>query len=51
MTVDTDRTGRGGRALFSFAPTKSGATYTYRIKAMGTGAVLGTSRLFTVTVR
>ncbi len=51
VTVDTDRTGRSGRAFFSFAPTKSGATYTYRIKAMRTGSVLGTSRLFTVTVR
>ena len=51
VTVDTDRTGRSGRAFFSFAPTKSGATYTYRIKAMRTGTVLGTSRLFTVTVR
>jgi spore germination protein YaaH len=51
VTVEIDRTGKSGRAHFSFVPKRSGVSHTYRIKAMRTATVLGTSRLFTVTVR
>lgn len=50
VTVETDRTGRSGRAFFSFTPTRA-ATYTYRIKAIKTSAALGTTRVLALTVR
>jgi spore germination protein YaaH len=51
VTVEVDRTGRAGRASFSFVPTASGKTYHYRVRAMRTASSLGTTRYLDVTVR
>jgi hypothetical protein len=51
VTVETDTTGRAGNARFSFNPTIRGKVYHYRLKAMRTSGVLGTTRYLDVTVR
>jgi spore germination protein YaaH len=51
VTVDVDRTGRAGRASFSFSAPSKAKAHHYRLRAVKTSASLGTTRYIDVRVQ